>query len=270
MKKVDPIAKAVVETLQTVYYQTSNFANNPESAMNGLLVYGDAGVGKSFWVKKALKDAGVQGNVEYIKGGTITAASLYVKLFLNRDNHRILVIDDVDIIHHNEKNKIIPMILGAADTGRDRLVTWSTAKKNQLMEEYNVDFEFDFNGNIIVITNHTKDTIAKHAKQWASAFNSRFTPAECIFNTEQKFAYTRWLLTHCDMLTTNCVDHRYTQDDGVKVPGYPQTIVDETVEFLEDNYDNLGEVTPRVALKIADIKYYNTDPMIQKMLLRAL
>ena len=47
-KKIDPIAKKVIETFEGVYNQTLNFVNNPQSAINGLLVYGDAGTGKSF------------------------------------------------------------------------------------------------------------------------------------------------------------------------------------------------------------------------------
>ena len=269
-KKIDPIAKKVVETLEGVYNQTINFVNNPESAINGLLVYGDAGIGKSFWVKKALRDANATNRVEYIKGGTITAAALYVKLALNAGSHRIIVLDDVDIVHHSEKNKIIPLVLGAADTGRDRLVTWSTAKKNPLMEEFGIDFEFLFNGNIIWITNDNKDTIKKSAKQWAQAIESRFNDSCCIFNTEQKLQYTKYLIEHCDMLGKNCVDHKYVNEQEHKLPGYPQSIIDSTLEYLEDNYQYLGEVTPRVALKIADTKYYNSDPKTQRILLNQL
>ena len=268
-KKIDPIAKKVIETFQTVYTQTVNFANNPESAINGLLVYGDAGVGKSFWIKKALKDTGANTRTEYIKGGTITAASLYVKLALNAASHRIIVLDDVDIVHHPEKNKVIPMVLGAADTGRDRLVTWSTAKKNSLMEENGIDFEFLFNGNIIWITNDTKQTIKDSAKQWATALDSRFNSAECIFNKEQKLQYTKYLISDCDMLGTNCVDHKY-EVSGERFPGYPKDIVDQAYAYLEDNYELLGEVTPRVALKIADTIYYNTDPKMQRIMLNQL
>lgn len=270
MKRPDPIAKKVIETFEGVYNQTINFANNPESAINGLLVYGDAGVGKSFWVKKALADTGANKNTEYIKGGTITAAALYVKLALNAGSHRIIVLDDVDIVHHSEKNKIIPMILGAADTGRDRLVTWSTAKKNSLMEEFDIDFEFLFNGNIIWITNDTKETIKKSAKQWAMAIDSRFNDAQCVFNTEQKLQYTKYLIEHCDMLGKNCVDHKWTDATGDRVPGYPQEVIDSTYTYLEDNYEYLGEVTPRVALKIADTKYYNPDGKMQRILLNQL
>lgn len=268
--RIDPIAKRVVDTFSGVYNQVVNFARNPQSAINGLLVYGDSGTGKSFWVKKALADTGAHRNTEYIKGGTITAASLYVKLALNAKSHRIIVLDDVDIVHHSERNKIIPMILGAADTGRDRLVTWSTAKKNILMEENDIDFEFLFNGNIIWITNDTKETIKKSARQWAEALDSRFNSAACIFNREQKLQYTKWLISHCDSLGANCVDHVYEARKGQRIPGYPDTIKRETYRYLEDHYETLGEVTPRVALKIADILYYNAVPKMRRVLLNQL
>lgn len=262
MTKINPVIKPVIETFQTVYYQTLMFAQNPQSAINGLLVQGDAGTGKSHFVKSALRDAKVQKNVEYIKGGTVTAASLYVKLYLNRDNKRIIVLDDVDIIGHSERTKIIPMILGASEEGRNRLVTWSTAKKNSLMEEYDVPFEFEFNGNIIFITNYTKEDIKAKAKQWAAAFNSRFTPVECIFNHEQKYMYTKYLVEEKDMLGDNCLVHTYDDNNG-----YPVEVINEAMDFIDSEYSNFTDITPRVAVKVADTIYYNEDPDMKRVML---
>jgi len=262
MLKLNPVIKPVVETFQTVYYQTLMFANHPESAINGLLVMGDAGTGKSHFVKKALRDANVQSNVEMLKGGTITAASLYVKLYLNRGSHRIVVLDDVDLLGHPERNKIIPMLLGAAEEGSNRLVSWNTAKKNGLMEEYDVPFEFKFNGNIIFITNYTKPDIKAKAKQWANAFNSRFTPVECIFNHEQKYMYTKHLVENEKMLSDNCQVHKYDDKNG-----YPQEVIDETMDFIDENYQNFSDITPRVAVKVADTIHYNTDQVMKRVML---
>jgi len=262
MTKINPVIKPVIETFQTVYYQTLMFAQNPQSAINGLLVQGDAGTGKSHFVKQALRDAKVQQNVEYIKGGTITAAALYVKLYLNRNNHRIMVLDDVDIIGHPERNKIIPMVLGAAEEGRDRLVVWNTAKKNTLMEEYDVPFDFKFNGNIIFITNYTREDIKAKAKTWASAFNSRFTPVECIFNHEQKYMYTKYLVEEKDMLGDACQVHKHEDGDG-----YPQAVIDEAMDFIDTEYPNFSDITPRVAVKVADTIFYNNDPTMKRIML---
>jgi len=265
-KRINPIIKPVLEAFQTAYYQTLNFANNPGSAINGLLVMGDAGTGKSHHVKQALRDAGVQQNVEYIKGGTITAPALYVKLYLNRHAHRILVLDDVDIINHPEKSKLVPLILGAVEEGRDRLCSWNTAKKNALMEEHDVPFDFLFNGNIILITNYTMENIGAKMAQWKQAFSSRFIPVNCIFNHEQKYMYTKYLVENEMMLTDNCRVHTYYVDEK-KFNGYPQSIVQETMDYIDDNYMYLSDITPRVAVKIADTIYYNTDPVMKRVML---
>jgi hypothetical protein len=268
--RINPVIKPVIETFRAIYGRTTVFAKSPHAAINGLLVMGDAGTGKTHWVRQALRDAGVQSKVEMMKGGTLTAASLYVKMFLNRASDRIMVFDDVDLLGHPEKNKIIPMILGACQEGKNRQVTWSTARKNALMEEYDVPFEFEFNGKIIFITNYTWDDIKAKAKQWTQAFSSRFNDAECIFTHEQKYMYTRHLVDVEDMLGANCQVHEYKDDKGVLQRGYPVDVVEQTINFIDDNYENFSEITPRVAVKIADTIHYNDDEEMMHIMLDSL
>ena len=259
---INPIAKEVQDTFDGIYAQTVSFVQNPNSAINGLIVSGDAGTGKTYTVKKALVNTKHQQNVEYIKGGKITAASLYVKLYLNRAKHRIVVLDDCDIIHHAEKRQIIPMLLGAVDLGQSRQVSWETARKNALMEEHDVPHEFDFHGAVIWITNDRKQDIGKSIKQWKNAIFSRFNFAECNFSDEQKFMYTMHLVENVDMLGKNCVDFN---------GGYPKKVIEQTIEYMSTNYRRLVEVTPRQAIKIADIIHHNgygsdlTNRMLQQL-----
>ncbi len=268
--KLNPIIKPVVESLQTAYYQTHNFATNRGSmAMNGLLLMGDAGIGKSHWVKQALRDAGVQKDVEYLKGGTITSASLYVKMFLNRHAGRILALDDVDIINHPEKAKLVPLILGAVEEGSNRQCCWNTAKRNALMEEYDVPMDFNYNGTVIVITNYVHADIAKKLPQWKNAFRSRFVGVECVFNHEQKYMYTKHLVENENMLGANCLVHDYKVDD-VKIKGYPQEIIEEAMDFIDDNYMNFSDITPRVSVSIADTIMYNECPIQKRIMLNNL
>lgn len=258
---INPIAKAVKDTFDGVFAQVTSFVQNPNSAINGMIVSGDAGTGKTFTVKSALKHTGHHENTEYIKGGKITAASLYVKLFLNRSKHRIIVLDDCDIIHHADKKQIIPMLLGAAELGQQREVSWETAKKNPLMEEFNVPHKFMMEGSLIWITNDTRDDIAKACKQWKNAILSRFNFAECTFTPEQKFMYTLHLIQQVEMLGKNCQEF---------LGGYPDNIIQETIDYMTDNYNYLVEVTPRQAIKIADILHHNSDQTLRKTMLRQL
>ena len=259
--RVNPIAREVKEVFDGVYAMTQNFAKNPDSAINGLIVSGDAGIGKTHTVKQALKAAGVQQNVEYIKGGKITAPSLYVKLFLNRGKHRIVVLDDCDIIHHKDKNQIIPILLGATELGQKGEVSWEVATKNALMQEFNAPTRFDFEGSIIWITNDTVEDIAKAAKQWKQAIFSRFNVAKCYFTDEQKYMYTMHLCEQLDMLGVNCQEFP---------GGYSETTIDEALDYMSSNYRHLVEVTPRQAIKIADIIHHTPDPALRKMQLAQL
>ena len=251
-KIINPLAKEVKEVFDGVYAQTQSFANNKTSAINGLIVSGDAGTGKTHTVKKALVDAKVTQHVEYLKGGKVTAASLYVKLYLNRQKHRILVMDDVEGRQHAERNQIIPMLLGACDLGQNREVTWETTRKNAMMEEYDVPHSFKFNGTIIWITNDRKEDILKKCKQWALAIDSRFNFATCRFTAEQKLMYTLYLCENIGMLNGACVDHK--QANGK--PGYPQKDIDAALEYINKYYRNLVEITPRIALRICDTFHY--------------
>jgi len=259
--RINPIAREVQDTFDGIYAQTISFVQNPNSAINGMIVSGDAGTGKTYTVKKALRDTGHQKNTEYIKGSKITAAALYVKLYLNSASHRIIVMDDCDLIHHQEKNLIVPMLLGAAELGNNREVGWETTKKNPLMEEFNVPHNFKFEGRIIWITNDRKEQIGKAVKQWKNAIFSRFNFAECCFTDEQKFMYTMHLVDNMDMLGKNCEEH---------AGGYPEEIIEEAAEYMSDNYRSLVEVTPRIAIRIADTLNYQTDSNLRKQMLRQL
>lgn len=259
--KINPIAEEVKERFDGIAAMVTGFVNNPDSPINGLIVSGDAGTGKTFTVSKALIDSGHAQHTEYIKGGKITAASLYVKMYLNRNNHRIMVIDDCDLIHRSDRRDIITTLLGAVEIGHTRTVAWELAQKNSMMVEYKVPYSFTFNGKLIWITNDTKQTMQKPLRQWYDAILSRFNFAECSFTPEQKYMYTMYLVEHIDMLGKNCEAYK---------PGYSPEIIDKTVEYMSKNYRNLVEITPRQAVKIAEIFRIYPDPKMHGPMLRQL
>jgi hypothetical protein len=77
--------------------------------------------------------------------------------------------------------------------------------------------------------------------------------------------YTKHLVENVDMLGDKCLVHKW---DGGN--GYPQNVIDETVDFIDDNYQNFSDITPRVAVKIADTIYYNADPVMRRVMLNNL
>jgi hypothetical protein len=260
MKKfINPVVKRVIDNFDMVYTMTQNFIINSDpnsekgqSALKGLCIPGDAGLGKTHYVKKAIVDLNGEKNVEYIKGGSITAAALFVKLYLNKDKGRIVILDDVDIVHRSGKDRsdMIDMIKGATEPALERYISWETAQSNPLMKQHGVPNKFKFDGTIIWITNDTMASIEKATKNHWAALASRFTWIPCFFNDDEKILYTLHCITEYNMLGEKC---------QAKKGGYPDDVVDDVVEYLQNNYDRLQEITPRMAVKIADLRHFNPD-----------
>jgi hypothetical protein len=51
-------------------------------------------------------------------------------------------------------------------------------------------------------------------------------------------------------------------------PGYSAKAIEETLDYMENNYRQLVEITPRIALRICDTLYYHTDKIMRKNLLQ--
>ena len=256
----NPVVQRVIDKFDTVYTMTSSFIQNKESAIKGLLISGDAGTGKTHFVRKAFRDLEAQGDAEYIKGGSISAAALYVKLWQNKNKNRVLILDDCDLIHRSgaEKRDILDMIKGATEpSSRPREISWERASRNQLMIALDVPMSFKFDGTVIWITNDTMADIKKAAKQHYQALVSRFNIVKCYFNDDEKLLYTLHLIDTEHMLGKNC--EAFTGAITEECPdgeGYPQAVQDDAIDYINKNHKTLTEITPRVAVKLADLRYH--------------
>jgi hypothetical protein len=247
VKIENPVVQDVVDKFDTIYTMTKSFVQNKQSALRGLLISGDAGTGKTHAVQRAFIDTKTTHRARIIKAGSITAAALYVELYLNRHKGNVMVLDDCDIIHKapSEKNTILDMLKGATElTKGARTISWARASANQLMREHEVPNTFDFQGTIIWITNDKIDTIAKKAAAHWNAISSRFTEITVYLTPQEKLLYTLHLIENGQMLGKNCM---------AKDEGYPLQVQANAVKYIRDNYKTLKEITPRIAIKIADI-----------------
>jgi hypothetical protein len=245
----NPVVHEVTERFETVYTMVKSFVDNRYSALKGLLISGDAGTGKTHWVKKAFIDTKTTQDVYYVKGGSISAPALYVMLYMYREEGKVIVLDDCDILGltKNERNTILDLLKGATEiTKGDRKVSWEKASPNKLMIDNKVPTHFDFKGSVIWITNDTIEDIAKTTKNHWNAISSRFNQIKVYFTVQEKLLYTLYLIEECNMLGKNC--------EG-KEGGYPLQVQSDTVEYIKDHYKTLNEITPRVATKIADIRF---------------
>lgn len=250
-QNLNPIIEEVGSKYKTIENYTKMFTNNPNNAIRGLLISGDAGFGKTHFTKLGLGNINPN-MVDYIKGSSMSAPALFVKLYQNRLDGQVLVLDDVDIINKSKAEflTILDLLKGATEpTTEQRIISWNRAQQNQLMRDNEVPSSFEFNGTIIWITNETVSNIAAKAGSHWNALDSRFYKVEAWLNDQEKLMYTLYLVEDIDMLGKEC----YAKEDG-----YSDDVIEKTVKYLRDNYKYMYDfndnstVSPRAAIKLAD------------------
>ena len=253
MTHYNPIVSEVLSTYNTVEVMTKMFVSNPDAVNRGLLISGNAGMGKTHYVTLALRSMGLdESNVKYIKGSSITAAAMFCLLYQAREKGQVIVFDDTDIIHKSqaERAAILDMFKAATEPTKDaRMIGWHRAERNTAMKDNDVPMEFDFQGAVIWITNDSLQDMRKVMKGHWNAIASRFNQIEAWFEDHEKIAYTLYLIQEIGLLGKN---HPIIDN------GYPQDIIDDTLDYMHKNYRILRDITPRVAIKIADLR--NTFP----------
>lgn len=243
---MNAIIKEVQQKFDSIYDITRSFVEKP-GAISGVLISGDAGTGKTHYVQKAFIDTETTEDVEYIKGGKITAVTLYAKMWFNRNKGRVIVLDDCDIIHKskNEMIQILDMLKGATEITKDeRIVSYEVSSPPQLIRENNIPSKFDFQGSIVWITNDKIEEIEKKAPGHWAAISSRFNIAKVYLNDQEKLLYTLHLIEN-GLLGEDCKGF-----DG----GYSDEVVKDVVEYINTNYRYLNEITPRIAMRVADVR----------------
>lgn len=106
----------------------------------GLLLYGETSLGKSYRVKKVLRDLGVK---DYMfVSGHITPMKFYQKLYQAKDS--LVVFDDVDILGNLI---ILNMIKASLNENSGNVVEYHTSKKMEIPSS------FIFRGQVIMLLN---------------------------------------------------------------------------------------------------------------------
>ena len=258
MTKQNPIVKRVINKFTTIQNIAEVFVTG-QSAQRGLLISGDAGTGKSHYVKQAFINTNTTNKVDYQKSKNFTAPALYAKLWENRKKGDVLVFDDCSLesLEKASFNKLISWFKGGLEISKEnKMIGYEAVGKNKLFEELGVESEFSFEGSIIWITNTRFDKLeGKFGDHW-DAIVTRFMPIQVFLTKEEKYMYTHYLINDIEMLGKNC--------EAIE-GGYSKEIIEKTTEYLDENYDNLKEITPRVAVKVADTM--NSYPDMWKMIL---
>lgn len=216
------------------------------SAVRSLIISGAPGVGKSHTVMKVMESYADNGKIKFGHvTGSISAINLYMLMYNHRGKNDVLLIDDADDIFGDEA--AFSILKAGLDTNEKRMISWMT--ETHILAAAGVDKQFEYEGQMIFITNYNFQEIVDKGK-------SRFAPSFAALMSRSVYldlklhdrldvcTWMRYLVSKTQML----------QNDGLSAK-------DETaaMDWLEQNMDNLREMSLRTAKKVAAfIKMHNT------------
>jgi hypothetical protein len=210
--------------------------------VRAMIVSGPPGVGKSFGVERVLERDGLLDQIadrkpkyEIVKGA-MSAIGLYKKLYEFSAKGNVVVFDDCDSILMEDL--ALNILKGALDSSKKRFISWNT--DSRILRSEGIPDRFEFKGAAIFITNIKFEHVrSKKLRDHLDALESR-----CHYIDLQMDTQREKILRIRQIISTGMLDE-YEFEDCVK---------DELVAFIDQNKDQLRELSLRMVLKIADLR----------------
>lgn len=217
-----------------------------EGTVKGLIVYGPAGVSKTFSIDRVLKKKMMKyflvkdGPQFNIISGYMRTPHLFVELWKNRRPNDVLVIDDCDSALQDQDS--LMLLKAALDTTERRNVTYNAV--SPFLKREGVPNTFEFEGSVIFITNtNFRKCNAPKIKDHLDAIMSRCHYLDINIGTdEKKFLWIKYVSLNSKMLTGK----------GLSVD---EILV--LLRYLESNILRLNDLSLRAILKLADLFAFN-------------
>jgi hypothetical protein len=198
------------------------------------VITGEGGLGKSYTVMKALRDAGLKdisempigevipprGCFRVVKGFS-TAKGLYRILFENQNS--IIVFDDCDSILKDPD--ALNLLKGALDSYDKRYITWNTS-----INDDGLPRSFEFKGGVVFVSNMAADKISQ-------AIRSRAMNVDLSMTTDQKI----------ERMETIMRSDEFMYD-------VPMPFKIESLELIRKNKDTASEISLRTLINVTKIR----------------
>lgn len=206
-----------------------------------VIISGPAGLGKSYSVEAALSDWDPDGaNHEFVKGYVRTTGLLRL-LYQYREAGQVIVFDDADTVFFDDNSL---NLLKAACDSTDRRVISYRAESNMRDDDSGdlVPRSFEYNGTIIFITNLDFDQLIDKGHKLAphlEALISRSHYIDLAMKTKRDYMIRIKQVIGQGLLSNIGLSDKQTAD---------------VVAFIDDNKNNLRELSLRIALKIGKLR----------------
>jgi hypothetical protein len=185
--------------------------------------------------------------------GTISGIGLYVLLHANSSPGSVVVFDDCDVWEDQDALNLLKVAL---DTKKKRRLCWN--KVSSYLDKHDIPNNFEFEGTIIFITNVNFKNGRRTGKMapHIDALRDRCHYLDLTINTARD-RMLRVRQVHRDCPGGLFADHDLNAEQS-----------DEILDFMWEERDRLGDVSMRLAKKIADL--YTIDREGWRMLAKTL
>lgn len=206
-----------------------------------VIVTGPGGLGKSFTVTQALRQAGLQDvsltedfavgeaiskkSYRVIKGYS-TPKGLYRTLYENKDG--VIIFDDCDSVLKDPVS--LNLLKGALDSYSRRIISWRADLRDD-----DLPTTFEFKGRVIFISNLSSNQIDQ-------AIITRSMAVDLSMTTEQKVQRMRFIL-----------------DSDEFMPEYPRAMKLDALNLIDSLRDTVKELSLRTLIQVTKIRKANPN-----------
>ena len=141
-----------------------------------LVVSGAPGLGKSFGIEKKLAELENMGASKpvFVKG-YVRPLSMYKLMWENRFSSSVIVFDDADSVFADDV--ALNLLKAACDSSDVRKISWMSETKIEDEDGESIPKTFEFEGNIIFITNYDFDSLIARGNKMAPHFQALMSRA---------------------------------------------------------------------------------------------
>ena len=204
-------------------------------ANRSLIISGKAGVGKSFGVNKIVKD--FSDNPVFITGYA-RATGLYRTLYENRAEGSTIVLDDIDAIFSDEQ--CLNVLKHACDSSDNRMIHWLTENNMKDEDGELLPKSYEFQGNIIFITNKDLPEMANSGSKIAPHIEAMISRSLYVDvgmrHPREAIARIKQVVNEFDMLPNRTAEEKL-----------------DIIQWIEDNQNNLRDLSLRTAKKVSTL-----------------
>ena len=208
--------------------------------VTAMIVSGAPGVGKSHGIEEVmhkyetLEMLGMERKHEFVKGN-MSPIGLYAKLYSLKEKDNVVIFDDCDSIF--EDVLALNILKAALDSKPKRTINWNTDSFK--LRNEGIPDSFQFEGSAIFITNVKFSNVkSKKLKDHLEALESR----------------CHYLDLTIDSNRDKLLRIKQVIEDGMMEDyGFSEEVIDEVLEYVENNQNSFRELSLRTVVKLADL-----------------